>query len=88
MADPRAGRYMKLRTARMEKTREAMKEYDETVYYPALDALRTECAGIGHYPDGRWNLMVSGRAYQHCGYCGTTLYEDEEVGHHDISHRG
>jgi hypothetical protein len=63
--------------ARREKQSEAMKEYDDTVYRPAKNALQDECAAKGHTPNGRWRTMVSGRGYQHCGSCGVTLYEEE-----------
>lgn len=77
MAESIFSRKHHIEEARRIKQREAMNEYDETVYYPALKALRTECAAVGHYPNGRWQFMVSGAPYQYCGHCSITLSEEE-----------
>ena len=77
MADSIATRRRLIDSARREKRREAMKEYDETIYSPAMTSLRAECAKQGHTPNGRWGFTVGGRAYQHCGACWTTLYDEE-----------
>ena len=79
MADSIFARKVRIEREHREKQTELMREYEETVYRPALKALREECAAAGHHPNGRWHLMVSGRAYQHCGNCSTVLYEDDEM---------
>ena len=64
-------------TARRNKVRELIAEYDTTIYEPTRKALVAECAATGHTPNGRWHFTVGGVAYQHCGSCHTTLYEEE-----------
>lgn len=68
----------RIENERRDKVREAMKEYDESVYQPARKALVDECAAIGHKPNGRFHHTVGGIAYQNCGSCGFTLYEAED----------
>jgi hypothetical protein len=68
-----------IEAARREKVRELMKEYDETIYDPARKAIREECAGIGHTPNGRLQFTVGGRAYQYCVSCGVTILEEEDT---------
>jgi hypothetical protein len=70
-------RKWQIESARRQKARELMKEYDETVYRPALAALVVECSAVGHFPNERWNFTVGGEAYQRCGSCGKTLWEKE-----------
>ena len=77
MANSIATRRHLIEIARRDELRAAMKEYDETIYTPAITALRAECAKQGHTPNGRWDFTVGGRAYQHCGSCWTTLYDED-----------
>jgi len=57
--------------ARRDKMRELMGEYDKTVYYPAMKALRERCEKVGH----RWQFIdVNPVGYPIfvCNQCGST----------------
>ncbi len=58
--------------ARREKMREAMEEYDKTVYRPALAALRERCGEQGHKP-GHWHNNGLGCSFLYCAICGATM---------------
>ena len=58
--------------ARREKMSELMRDYDETVFYPALNAAKEECAESGHgaksyHDNGLGWLFIS------CMDCGATI---------------
>jgi hypothetical protein len=56
--------------ARMKKHKELTQEYDETVYYPAILALRKECEeGEGHR-GGKYHDNGFGWSWFYCGKCG------------------
>ncbi|WP_338924643.1 hypothetical protein V0M98_34050 (plasmid) [Pseudomonas silesiensis] len=58
--------------ARRDKMSELMRDYDETVFYPALKAVKAECADVGHgskhnHDNGLgWNFIT-------CLDCGAML---------------
>ncbi len=80
MSESIFSRKHQIEAARRDRVREAMKDYDETIYKPARQALVNECAAIGHKPNGRWHHTIGGVAYyQHCGSCGCTLYAAEDA---------
>jgi len=62
-----------LQRERSEKMREAMKEYDRTVYYPALRALRARCATIGHKANPQIHFGIAGASWQYCNQCGEKI---------------
>lgn len=78
MGDSIFSRRNAIESARRAKVRELMKEYDETVYNPARKALVEDCSAIGHRGNGRWDFTIGGGAYQRCGNCGLTLYEEDD----------
>lgn len=55
--------------ARSKKMQELMKEYDETVYYPAKKALVRECFLEGH-GNGKFHDNGLGWTWMYCGKCG------------------
>ena len=64
-------RRLEMERARREKMHDAIKDYDEDVYYPAIKALRDECAksGDGH----KWefsSLGPLGDPWFSCNLCG------------------
>ena len=67
-----------IQAARRLKVEELMSDYDSNVYDPAMKALVAECATKGHTPNGRWDFTVGGVAYQHCGSCGLSLYDETQ----------
>jgi hypothetical protein len=84
--DPVRGRKHDIHRDRTAKMREAMKEYDETVHYPALKQLREDCAKLGHYKASEENSDSSRRYYDknyhdnglgwaklRCCYCDTAI---------------
>ena len=66
-------RRLEAERARREKIHDAMKDYDDDVYYPAMRALRDECANSG---DGhKWEfscLGPLGDPWFHCNLCGAS----------------
>lgn len=55
---------------------EAMKDYDEEVYYPGIDAIKEECERtIGHRP-GAWHDNGWGRNWRECTICHKTVEEE------------
>jgi hypothetical protein len=59
--------------ARMQKLREAMEEYDRTVYLPAKRNLRARCAAIGHVPQSNYYFGPTGASWQDCNQCGAQV---------------
>lgn len=65
----------------LEKTRRtiielALKEWNETVYWPQRKELREQCAEVGHV----WrfsNFGPLGDPWFHCNVCGTSKVERE-----------
>ena len=55
--------------ARHDKMREAMDEYDRTVYYPARKQLQQECKAEGH-SGGKFHDNGFGWTWFYCGKCG------------------
>jgi hypothetical protein len=66
---------------RRQKVREAMSEYDSTVYRPALKALRESCAAIGHIR-GKFHDNGIGWTWFYCNQCGARMdiqeYDERE----------
>lgn len=56
--------------ARIKKNRELMDEYDRTVYYPALFALRKECEESEGHRGGKYHDNGLGWSWFYCGKCG------------------
>jgi hypothetical protein len=59
---------------RGKKVAEMLKEYDETVYRPALSALKERCAAAGHGRLRLWDNGV-GWAWNECPDCGSRVGE-------------
>jgi hypothetical protein len=55
--------------ARREKMKEAMDEYDRTVFYPARKQLIEDCEKIGH-SGGKFHNNGFGWTWFYCGKCG------------------
>lgn len=60
---------------RYEKMRDLMREYDETVFYPALDSVKSECATGGHGYKNYHNNGL-GWTFTSCMDCGAMLRKD------------
>lgn len=71
--------YRAIQAARREKMREAMHEYDEKVFYPAMEALRVECGKAGH-GSGHAHDNGLGWTFVSCGACGANI---EKIGPED-----
>ena len=55
---------------------EAMKDYDEQVYHPAIDAHQEKCEKeTGHNP-GSWHNNGWGRAWRECTICHKVVEEE------------
>ena len=63
---------MAIQSARRDKLHEAMKDYDETVYGPAMKSLRERCAAIGHQR-GRFHNNGLGYSWYWCSQCGAQM---------------
>lgn len=71
MSDISTRRYQ-IDKARLEKQRDLMKEYDETVYYPAKKQLIADCEKEGH-TKGNFHDNGLGWTWWYCGKCGTAF---------------
>lgn len=69
-------RYHLLQKARRDKMNELMSEYDKTVYYPALEALREECEKRGHIR-GKFHDNGLGWCWYWCSNCGAPFDKEE-----------
>jgi hypothetical protein len=58
--------------ARRHEMREAMEEYDRTVYHPAMNSLRERCAAIGH-KRGNFHDNGIGWTWFYCNQCGDRM---------------
>jgi hypothetical protein len=66
--------YRDLMEARRLKFKEAMNEYDGTVYYPALKELRARCAAAGHVKSSAPRHDNGfGTSWDYCGRCGAQM---------------
>ena len=68
--------------ARRKKANELLKEYDETVYKPALAALKVQeeqaCAKGGHIPAvNGWHDNGCGYRWLECNRCGIRIHQEE-----------
>ncbi len=64
-----------IENARREKMREAMEEYDRTVYRPAMAKMRDRCSERGHKP-GHWHYNGLGGSFLICASCGAVMEKD------------
>jgi hypothetical protein len=64
--------YHEIQDARMQKQRELMKEYDLTVYYPAMESLRERCGKAGHVR-GKFHSNGLGWTWFWCHNCGAKI---------------
>lgn len=64
--------------AREDEQRERMREYDQTVYNPALAVLRAECAAAGH-GQARIERNGLGWAWTQCTSCGGRVEQWSEL---------
>jgi hypothetical protein len=55
--------------ARMEKNTELMREYDKTVYLPALKDVQERCGKVGH-ARGKFDDNGFGWSWYWCNRCG------------------
>lgn len=62
-------RYRELERDRRKKNEELMREYDRTVYYPALRQIRQECFQEGHR-GGNFHNNGFGWSWFYCAKCG------------------
>lgn len=60
---------------RRQKMSDLMRGYDESVFYPALDSIKTECAASGHGHKNYHNNGL-GWTFTSCIDCGATLRKD------------
>lgn len=65
-------RHRQLMKERGDKMQELMEEYDKTVYYPALEALRKECEAAGHVR-GKYHDNGLGWDWYWCNNCGAAF---------------
>jgi hypothetical protein len=70
----REARYKRkeIEQARREKMSELMRDYDDSVFYPALQAVKAECAAVGHGAKNHHNNGL-GWIFISCVDCGATL---------------
>jgi hypothetical protein len=57
---------------RREKTDQLIEEYDNTVYYPAIDKLIKDCEKEGHIK-GQFYENGYGVSWYNCEKCGTRI---------------
>lgn len=62
---------------RMKFQKEAMREYDADVYFPAMNVLRSRCAELGH-KKGNYHRNGLGCAWWYCSICGVAFDKHEE----------
>lgn len=55
--------------ARRDKLQEVMKEYDRTVYYPAMQQIMKDCFAEGHF-EGKYHDNGFGWSWFYCSKCG------------------
>lgn len=78
MADSIWSRKQDIESARREKMKEMMDEYDKTVYYPALKALREECVAThGSHSKTTYHDNGFGWEWWYCGRCGAKHSENQ-----------
>lgn len=70
-------RRINLDLARREYSMDAMKEYDNNYYYPAIRALAEECEQDGGHDWMFYDLNPVGYPIFTCNVCGTTKIEVE-----------
>lgn len=61
--------------ARREKMSDLMRGYDETVFYPALDAVKIECCALGHGQKSYHDNGL-GWTFTSCCDCGAILQKN------------
>lgn len=69
-------RHRQLMKERGDKMQELMEEYDKTVYYPALKALREECEATGHVR-GNFHDNGLGWCWYWCNQCGAAFDKEQ-----------
>lgn len=62
--------YRELQDQRRQKLVDVMREYDETVYRPAVQKLKDRCAAVGHVR-GKFHDNGLGWTWWYCNNCGT-----------------
>lgn len=73
MSEPSIGQERhQISMARSKKSQELLREYDETVYRPALSALRDRCEAAGHGRQRLWSNGL-GWAWNECTACGARV---------------
>ena len=72
-----AWRRHRLTAVRSDKARELMRDYDRTVYDPAMAALRAECAAAGH-GELTYERNGLGWGWTQCCACGGRVEEWRE----------
>ena len=65
-------KHLEIQSARRKVMSEAMREYDETTYIPAMKALTAECAKVGHVKGRYWNNGL-GYDWYYCSQCGDRM---------------
>ena len=70
--------YKTLQEERRRRAEAVMHEYDTTIYYPKLGALRKRCREIGHRPQSEYHFTVSGIPYRYCSQCGVVIMEKRD----------
>jgi hypothetical protein len=64
---------IRLEKARRAYEEEQMRDYDRDEYYPAMKALRQQCAESGHSPQGKWHDNGIGWSWRYCSQCADRL---------------
>jgi hypothetical protein len=81
MSDLIAIRRLGIEKLRRDAQREAMRVYDTETYYPALKALREECAALpGGHTEGHHHNNGLGWVWWYCGRCGAKHSEEHLCG--------
>jgi len=62
--------YHELQDQRRQKLVDMMREYDETIYRPAMQKLKDCCAAVGHVK-GKFHDNGLGWTWWYCNNCGT-----------------
>ena len=63
----------RLEKARGEFQQAAMRDYNKDLFYPAMKALREECAAKGHCPGSKWHDNGIGWRWRYCNQCADRL---------------
>lgn len=72
MNDSIRERYVAIHKDQRNKRSELMREYNDKVFYPALQDLKDECAASGHGPGHAWD-DGHGQFRVSCTACGCSI---------------